>query len=302
MYAAVAFLLLGPTSILGQQTGVARASLPFAWPVTVGAVPEASRTPVATVGEFVRTVMHEDKTLFVPQFKFAVFEHGKIDLVAAVGRHAFGAIMVIRREDSGFRYWSFEHDSGEPLARDVSDLDGDGLAELVTWTWPMGYEGTESEPIYWCSVYKFRGGHPEDVGASFPQVYQGEMLPWLDYVERVFTGLDEEDRAAHLYDLDKVQYVKLKYRRQILGEKLAGLSEALGWAQSNRPAIQLLAVGTLKDIDDPRSVAELEKLVRSKNQGVCYGAVGGLGVLRHHDVTAADMAPCWQKRRIAGSQ
>jgi len=294
-FAAVVWLVLSLPSLVGQETGAGNAALPFAWPSSAAAIPAANRTAPSAVATFVREALNGDATLLVPQFIFSTFEQGRIDLVAHVDRRGFHAIVVIRPEGKMFRHWLFTDDQAENLARDAADLDGDGVAELVTAPWAVGYEGAMTDPIYWYVIYKFRDGQPRNVSASFPSLYRGLMLPWLDYLERIFMGLDETDRAAYLYQLEKIQYLRLKYRRQIVGEKLAGLTEALKWADSEKPNVQLLAVRTLQEIDDASSVAELQKLVKSKNQGTCYGAVGALGIIQHREITAADMAPCWQK-------
>ena len=282
--------------VLGQTGHLASANAQFRWPASPADLPAANRTSSSKIAAFVRSLLSEDSSLGVPEFRFVQLEKNRLYLAVSIGRHALGSLVVIKPEGQSFRYFEFEDDEPQPLARKVVDLDGEGVAEVTTAPLVAGYEGATTQPIYWYSIYKFEDGYPRDVSANFPSFYELALFPWLSYLEGLFSQCKVTSPGGSEYALAKIEFVRFKYQRTIKGVKNAGLEQALAWAESSNPNVQMLALRTFEEIADPKSVAEIVKLTHSPKPGVCMTAVNSLAHILHRTPATKDILGCESKQ------
>ena len=120
----------------------------------------------------------------------------------------------------------------------------------------VGYQGTFTPPLYWYSIYSFQDGLPHDTSRQFREFYASEVLSWSRTLERMIVPPLGSGSTQNAYIEAQIVFARLKYRRVILGERKAGLQEAMGWADSSQPDLQQLAVQTLQEIADPDSIRD----------------------------------------------
>jgi len=159
------------------------------------------------------------------------------------------------------------------LARDVVDLDGTGVYEVVAGTITGGYQGFETIPVPWYGVYRLKEGKWIDVSDRYPRVLQDNVgnVAW-----QVGSACSTGDKARVELYMDSAQFVRFKYNRVLLHDTRAGLESALVWADSSVPSVQVLAVETLDEIPDPRAVSALKKLAETPDIRVSIGAKAAL--------------------------
>jgi hypothetical protein len=196
---------------------------------------------------------------------------------------------VICPEPGGFVVTGLLDERMGLLASDLVDLDGDGFDEVISSEFATGYQGVSTPPLYWYTIYSFKNGLPQDVSGQFREFYRVEVEYWAHALERIVmppVGCDsKESRNIEA----QITFLRLKYQRRILGDSKAGLQEAASWAESSEVYLQQLALMTLREINDPASIAVIKKLAASKNQGVCREAVGALSAIEHRDVTGQEL-------------
>ena len=171
---------------------------------------------------------------------------------------------VVAPEGEGFRYTVLESDGGIPFPMRIVDLAGDGIDELITAQWPVGYH-QGIPPIYWYTVWQFHNGMPEDVSDQFPQFYRGFVLGQLDYPERLLREVELHDPAVVRTPLAEIQYVRLKFEHLVQHHTDAGLDETLAWARSQSPEFSEMGIWLLAEMPAPAAGEELAKLAASPN-------------------------------------
>jgi hypothetical protein len=183
-------LLLGMGPGIAQETHLVKIPAPFPWPDSEAAALRANKISqdsirsftVALVNEFsVPTPEKAGLPRQVHEFRFVPLEAGRFYLIALTGAGAFWSTAVIVPEGGGIRYTELESDGGLPFAMQAVDLEGDGVDELVTGSWPAGYSGASTPAIYWYTVWQFHNDVPEDASARFPDFYRSFVLGQLSY-------------------------------------------------------------------------------------------------------------------------
>ncbi len=280
----------------GQETSRVNISPPFRWPTSMGSMVQANRTPRAQVEAFYKAIRTRAAggaaaagLIRLNQFRFALLGPGDVCLVTTGGEKLPWFLGVTCPAPGGFNDTTVMDERMGLLATDLLDLDGDGFDEVISSQFAGGYGGASAPPIYWYTIYSFKDGLPHDVSREFQDFYQAEVVEWGYRIGRLITPMSGgESRETALAEA-LITFTRLKYQRKILGQGKAGLSEALVWAGSSEADLQNLAVMTLRDINDPSSIAAIEKLAASKYQGVCREAVEALAGFQHREATGREL-------------
>ena len=256
------------------------------WPQTPRQLAVANRLPLKAVASALRSSSSGPGA--VPNnlygFRFAYLERGRVYLVTSMGTR-YGWLGTLEPVGDGkFQSTSLPAMPNGSLATSVVDLRGDGVDEVIGLT-PVTYRGAFGDPIYWYTIYAFHDGKPEDVSAQFPEFYQTNVLPWLDYLYRVYDWirhtvpgpllqgkLSELGPGSPDIELAEIAFVRLKYQHVILGNKNAGLRRALAWVRSRNSQIATLGVRLLAQMTAPAAWAEIHKLWNSLDYMVCSQA------------------------------
>ena len=196
---------------------------------------------------------------------------------------------IVCPERGGFVVTGLTDERMGLLAADLIDLDGDGFAEVISSRFAAGYQGASTPPLYWYTIYSFKDGLPHDVSQEFPDFYRVEVDHWADKLERIIMPPVGSDSKESRNIEARIVFTRLKYQRNIHGDRKAGLQEAAGWAESSDPSLQELALMTVREINDPAAVEIVKKLTSSKYQGVCREAVGTLAGIEHREVTGQEL-------------
>jgi hypothetical protein len=254
-------VLLSQGAAFAQTTGQVAIEAPFKWPRSEESVSGASRPSKEVIESFLNAAREripetKGRPIHVAEFRFAPHERGRLYLVALTGTRFFWSTDIIAPEQSGSRYTELESDGGIPFAMQAVDLDGDGADELVTGSWPGGYLGATTPPIFWYTVWRFHDGVPEDASARFPDFYRGFVLGQLWYPESLLRRLENQDPEGTRVPLAEIEYVRLKFERIVLNQTNAGLDEALAWARSGVSGLQVMGILSLAEI--PASAAGQE--------------------------------------------
>ncbi len=210
-------------------------------------------------------------------------------MAATFGSRFPWGLDIVCPVQGGFMLTALMDERMDLLVTDLLDLDGDGFDEVISSEFAAGYQGTSTPPLYWYTIYSFKDGLPHDVSRQFRGFYEVNVLGWGYRLERLIMPPLGSGSKRNDYIEAQIIFTQLKYHRKILGETKAGLQEATQWAGSPEAGLQMLAVSTLQEINDPASIAELEKLAKSKNQGTCYAAIGALGILQHREITGQEL-------------
>jgi hypothetical protein len=259
-----------PLSATPQEAKAFDATYRLTWPDNVADIARANRTAQDEVSRFINSFRGHavEPPLALQEFRFAPIERGKIGLMATVdasGRDLFYAVMVVVPEGARFRRTMLPSAPPHFLPAELIDLDGDGVDEVITKEPVGGYQGARTEPIFWYSIFAIHGGLPKDVSARFPEFYNRMVLPGLDYLDRLFALVRERPPNTLRLQRAQVDFVRLKVRRKILGEKRVGLHEAINWAESGDTRLQELAISMFEEIPGQQSLKQLQELARSKD-------------------------------------
>ena len=74
----------------------------------------------------------------------------------------------------------------------------------------------------------------------------------------------------------ELQYVQDDYHRRVLGEKTAGLDNALKWARSDDEWLREFGVQALEPIDSPTAASELLRIANSGDSSIAEDARNAL--------------------------
>jgi hypothetical protein len=240
------------------------------WPGDLNAIPTANATAIGTIQTLVNGALAPAGIIArVGAFRFAPLETVKrVDLIASIdtsGREMFNALVAVWPASGSYRYAILPSDAHGVLARDVVDLDGAGVHKIVAGTFPGGYQGVDTIPIPWYGVYTLKQGKWIEVSDRYPELYQAELVPRLSLLVHVAEAGFAGDKAALELYRDCGLFIRFKYERMVMHNTGAGLERALSWADSSAPSIQVLAVKTLGEITDPRSISALRRLAGSQD-------------------------------------
>ncbi len=267
----------------GREMGVHRIELRpgFRWPRTEREALAANRLPRKEILALLAAPLGwpADDMPSLSGFRFAELGQAEVCLAAAWWRRDASQMEVVC-PTSGGSYWdtSLSEYAPLPLAWTVTDLKGDGSREVISSR--VGAGAYASPPIYWYGVYTFPGGLPRDVSSEFPGFYKATFLPQLSAIERFINPPGTAHVPAPVwapYERLVLRFMRLKYKRRILGQKKAGLKRGLTWVKSPYLDVQGLGVETLGEIPDPRAIAALRKLgTHVKNLGTCVEVANAL--------------------------
>ena len=260
----ILILLLATGPVFGQRAVLLKGSAKFFWPRSAGEISPANKIGVQDIELFVNSLLENvaGPHVKIQEFRFAPLEKTKIHLVATgdfSGRSLYFMILLLSPENGTFRY--FEIPSADPhfLPRELIGIDGDGIYELLAKDLVGGYEGAETHPIYWYSILRVSDGNLVDVSREFPDFYRITVLPEVGFMTNWIFPLQKEGELYTEF-LAEYRFVYLKTQRKVFGDGKAGLKEAMSWGESGNHRLQLLAINTLKEIDDPMSVSQLRKM------------------------------------------
>jgi len=287
-YSCIRFLLasialLWSAKVVYAQQGEGHHAVPgFRWPGTLVEMQAADRTPVSVVEPFLNELRPAGvPTLQLGQFLFAPLATPQICLAATVdasGRQMYFALAVVcpGAEAGSFRMTILPSAPPHLLGTELVDLSGDGVSEIVTRELSGEYQGSQTLPLYWYSVFRVKNSVPVDVSANYKAFYSNRLLPELDFVSHLvgsaYTGVSSMTTEARA----EADFLKAKYERRIGGQPRAGFQAAVEWAKSPIPHVQMLAVETFRDMSGPDASAELKKLEESKDYVVAQAATNAL--------------------------
>ena len=274
-------LIVGARLSIGQQAQGGHASATFPWPATLGEAQLSDRVERARVESFLNSA----KPIGVPdlrvgEFRFTPLEGARFCLVATIdtsGREMFFALAVVYQSGrDGFRMTVLPSAPPHLLGAELIDITGEGVCEVVTKELAGGYEGTQTLPLYWYSVFRVKDGVPRDESAKYRQFYAHRLLPELEFMSNLLVPVSPAPKGIAAHAHAEAQFLREKYERRIEGNRTAGIDDAVQWARSDDPRLQMLAVQTLQDIDIPAAVDALEKLKNTKDLVVSQAAANAL--------------------------
>lgn len=270
-----------------QISSIVTPAHPLKWPVTPAEVAAANKMPAHAIASFLGIKSTVPGTAAIDGFRFAYLEPRRVYLVVGEPTRAGAWLETLSRIGPGkFRQTLLNEFVNGTISMSLMDLRGDGVDEVVGRTL-VDYRGTLTDPVYWYTIYAFHNGKPEDVSAQFPGFYRDVVLPPLDYLGRVFDWIQvnvpakllqanpaQLGKGAPGIQLAEIVFVGLKYQHVILGDRNAGLDQAIKWAKSPNMDVALLGVRSLSEMTVPKAWGEIHSLWNSPNYAVCMEARG----------------------------
>jgi hypothetical protein len=279
----VALLLVVPAQGQVDRVQVSKAVPFFTWPQAGQAVSVAEVASREQVGELLNAISDElwGTPVQIGRFAFARCWPGRATLVASYAVNGWSTSVAVVDWD-GFRtlVHQLPAQGTYDLDKGLTDVDGDALAEIVTQTWALGYEGANTRPVVWKRILKMRADYTlEDVSIKNRAYFEARIIPQLDELDArlpsMYEGKDLKDA------LSQVQFVRDKYRRMLYGEAEAGLANARRWAQDSQWELQALAILAFEDIGTKEAREAITKLSISGSPVV---AVRARDALRRMDL------------------
>ncbi len=274
-------------SVEAQTISVLQGHPSFKWPITPAQALAANKLPKKQIGAFLDSL--GGGPVVVPtevlEFRFADLEHGRAYLVASLKTREGWLEAVYPTGVSRFDVTWLGAPNGT-LAASLGDFGGSGLDEVICRKL-VNYRGAFTDPVYWYTIYAFHGGKPEDVSPRYPEFYRDVVIPHLDYLERVFDWIrinvprrllqenpGELGPSTPDIELAEIGFVQLRYQHVILGDRNAGLDQAINWAKSPDTDIAVLGLRSLGEMAAPKAWEEIHNLWNSPNYAVCSEARG----------------------------
>jgi hypothetical protein len=245
---------------------------PFPWPQTM----EEAKSLKLTNAQ-VSLVVNKGQTKFDPEegsfaivdgFTFAQLEPGKIYLVSIADwseRELFNNLQLDYCDSIQCKTITIDNVSPHNLKRELVDLDGDGIDEIIAKDSAGGFEGNYTEPVYIYKIYKLTSGHSVDVSAQYRSYYESTLLP------RMKADINAAQKQANgdpkeLQVIDALATVAQDdYQRRVLRNPRAGLEHAKAWVHSENDRIQDYGFQELTKIDDPEAGQVLTRLKDDAN-------------------------------------
>ena len=274
----------GAGAAYGQQlreVPAAHISASFHWPEGPAEIPLADKLPVASVEAFLNALKPIDVPgLRIGELRFEPMEAAGICLAATVdasGREMYFSVAVVcpQRTTGSFRMTIVESDAPHVLGAELVDLGGDGNFELISKVLAGGYEGTQTLPIYWYSIFRVKDAVPRDVSAEYPMFYSHRWLPELNFISQLLASPCAQPGVATVARAE-ARFLRDKYERRIARQPGAGFSDAVEWSESKNPRVQMLAVETFREVDTPEALTELKKLGKARDYVVAQAAVSAV--------------------------
>jgi len=296
--AVLIILTLVPSLAPGAQRreSLLQGDLRFEWPKSEKQLLEQPPREDAVKALFASFDRQDVVQTTVGEFRFVRLQReGPLSLVATTdysSRGLFWSVMVVELVGERFRVAGLASAPPHDLSKEIVDLDGDGVYEILTKLPAGGYQGAGTRcKIAVYRIYKMKGdGSLVDASSQFKDYYERIIIPELDRVKAGIEAtpapqagdveLDEKGRRILEEDLVRgkaeVQFVFDKYQRMLHGQKFAGLEKALSWTGSQDRELQKLAIQTLEEIDHPASVQALFRLQKTGDFAVSRAAEAAL--------------------------
>jgi hypothetical protein len=167
--------------------------------------------------------------------------------------------------------------------QDLVDIDGDGNIELVGRYCVATCIGFDRAPVYTYSIYKFIEDKGfMDVSSKFPEYYKAKLLPLIEEqrknVDKLFAGRPPDRASPEQQARARVgaQYAYDDCLRRVLGQRSAGMENALHWDGSDDFEIRGLGFYSLERIPDAAAEAKLEEIAKSSKRELAEQAAGFL--------------------------
>jgi len=280
-------LLLTGASGAAQISSVVAPRHSLTWPSTPAEIATANKMPARAIASFLGIKSTVPGTAGINGFRFAYLEPRRVYLVVGEPTRAGVWLVTLSRIGAGrFRQTLLNEFVNGTISMSLVDMQGDGVDEVIGRK-VVNYRGAFTDPVYWYTINAFHDGKPEDLSAQFPEFYRDVVLPRLDYLGRVFGWIQMNVPAKLLranpgqlgngspdIELAEVGFVQLKYQHVILGDKNAGLDQAIKWAKFPNTDIAVLGVRSLGEMTAPKAWEEIHKLWNSPNYAVCSEARG----------------------------
>ena len=115
-----------------------------------------------------------------------------------------------------------------------------------------------------------------DVSAKYSDYFKNHILARMEAdrkaIEADIANIDKSQPALSnqrfkLIATVELQYVQDDYHRRVLGEKTAGLDNALKWARSDDEGLREFGVKALEPIDSSTAAAELLRIANTGQPG-----------------------------------
>jgi hypothetical protein len=274
---------LAATVGAGQQThkfferkkpsGVA----PFVWPSTLAEVSNSNITQTKVL-RFLKDLDRDN----VPQmltdiqsFRFVPLEKNKFYLVAVVdagGNGLFGNLEIVRC-DGAACIVGVELSVAGDLETDLVDVDRYGVFEVITKESP-GFRtlSTYGYPPFIYAIKSLIRGELVDVSAKYSDYFNSHILARMEADRRAIEAdIARVDTSPAVLSNQRLrvelQYIQDDYDRRVLGEKTAGLDNALTWARSDDEGLREFGVQALEPIDSSIAAAELLRIANTGQPG-----------------------------------
>ncbi len=297
-----------------DQTGFdhksADSGVPFAWPSTWADVSSLTISREEML-RFLTALDRNDPPDAIQSFRFVPLEKDKFYLVAdtdASGNDLFGTLEIVRCEGAACIVCT-QLTEAEDLDTDIVDMNGDGVFEVVTKQSADYHTRSDwGRPPFVYSIRSVLNGKLVDITSKYPDYFKSHIFPRMEAdrktIEAMIANMDRP-QPVHLSDLDgnkrlssdeeqngrqaalandrwklkatvELQYVQDDYHRRILGEKAAGLENALKWAKSDDEGLRAFGVKALEPIDSPTAASELLRIANSKDSSLAEDARNAL--------------------------
>jgi hypothetical protein len=210
----------------------------------------------------------------VGEFRFVDLNgDGTYDLVASLdttGRAFYVTAIIVRKVKQGFTYerigsWNPENFAGHDFSKEIVDLNGDGVMEIIAHETMTEYEGAVNPIAFWPSVLRSNGEKYLKADEEFPEFYKTRIIPELEKkIESVRTR--DDLREIEKEEVSSYYYLPLFRAQRIIGaDRKAGFSNAVRWINTGSERLKKNAIVVFEDVGDKDSVKYLQLLAADKD-------------------------------------
>ncbi|WP_263419294.1 hypothetical protein [Terriglobus albidus] len=271
--AAAAFgLMLLPEALAAEdnlirEIHVSVPRVPFAWPETTSGI---TITKVQ-VTDLLRAVdreaalkdplLDDGGDLSVESYQFTKLDDGAPFLVAVTDSspaRRYDEISLLRCVGVECELSTLKSEAPIDLNRQIVTADQGGKKEILIKRC-VCLNG-EIAPGILGFLYGVEDGKVRDVSASHREYFQSSVLPDVAAkMAKIRTSALEPERDQKL---NEYIYAQREMERRVLGDHLAGLTEAQQWETSPDEDVQALAVATFEKLDSPSADTALERIAK----------------------------------------
>jgi len=253
------------------------AGVPFAWPSTWADVSNTSITR-PNILRFLKDLDRDNLPQMltdIQSFRFVPLEKDRFYMVADVDASAngfFGDLQIVRCDRAACIVGN-ELTVAEDLETDLVDVDLDGVFEVITKESPgFRTRSTYGSPPFVYAIKSLVRGEFVDVSAKYSDYFKSHILARMEAdrkaIESDIANVDRSPVVLSNQELKiELQYVQDDYHRRVLGERTAGLDNALKWARSDDEALREFGVKALEPVDSSVAAAELLRIANTGQPG-----------------------------------